>query len=332
MGRPIRVVVVGAILAFAAAAAALLLLSLLRPAASPRPNVVLVVWDTCRGDRVTVNGYGPPTTPRLAELAARGTTFRACFTPSPWTPPAHASLFTGLLPRRHGLREGIGDHVNPGLPLLAETLADAGYETVCAVANPQISGVTGLDAGFATAIRCWGTDEEKVQGVEVRRRIEGWLASRRGKGGSGKPVFLFVNLMEAHLPYTFEAAAVSAVRGDAAGNGARQAAAFRTAEEANAHLYRAKPLGEGTPRDLHPAYDGAVRLADRQTGEILDLLGKEGLLDGAFVAVCGDHGENLGEHGEISHILSIHEPVLHVPLVISWPGHFEAGRREGARG
>ena len=81
------------------------------------------MWDTCRGDRVEVNGYALPTAPRLAGIAAEGVTFRHCFTPSPWTPPAHASLFTGLLPSRHGLRENRGDRVHPGVPLLAATLA-----------------------------------------------------------------------------------------------------------------------------------------------------------------------------------------------------------------
>jgi arylsulfatase A-like enzyme len=323
-GRPFRAAILFGVLACAAAVAFLHSCS----SGTLRPNIVLIVWDTCRGDRVTVNGYPRPTTPRLQELAAEGTTFRRCFTASPWTPPSHASLFTGLLPRHHGLREGIGDHVRPGIPLLAETLRDAGYETVCAVASPQISSVTGLDAGFDPAIHCWGPEEEKAEGAEVRRRIESWLAQRRAAGGGRKPLFLFVNLMDAHLPYAFEAASVAAVRGDGAVNGARQAAAAVTDGAANAHLYGVKVLDDRTLRDLDACYDGAVRVADRVTGEILDLLRKEGLLEGALVAVCADHGENLGEHGEVSHIMSIHEPVLHVPLVLRWPGRFEGGRVE----
>ena len=76
-----------------------------RAAGERRPNLVLVVWDTCRGDRLSLHGYRRPTTPLLAAWSAGGTVFRSCYSPSPWTPPAHASLFTGLLPRNHGLRE-----------------------------------------------------------------------------------------------------------------------------------------------------------------------------------------------------------------------------------
>jgi arylsulfatase A-like enzyme len=303
----------------------LLLVSLGCDRGPPRPNIVLVVWDTCRGDRVSVNGYERPTTPRLEALAKEGTTFRRCYSPSPWTPPAHASLFTGLLPRNHGLREGRADRVEPGLPLLAETLRAAGYETACAVANPQISDATGLDAGFDTVLRCYGEPEAKGDGAEVLGKLRAFSAARRASGG-GRPLFLFVNLMEPHLPYACDAASVAAVRGDGAVNGARKAAALVTDARANDHLYGVNPLDATTLGDLSAAYDGAVRAVDRVTGEILDLLREDGLLGNALVAVCGDHGENLGEHGDVSHLMSVRDPVLHVPLVLRWPGRFEGGR------
>ena len=324
MGRPSRAVVLGGSLLVVATAG----LALWRGSRPAPPNIVLVVWDTCRGDRVTPNGFPRPTTPRLEELASGGTTFRRCFTPSPWTPPAHASLFTGLLPRNHGLRERLGDRVRPGVPLLAETLREAGYETVCAVANPMISGVTGLDAGFERVFRCFREPEVSGSGEDVRRGIREWLASR--SGGSGRPLFLFVNLMEPHLPYRFDAASVAAVHGDAAVNGARTAAAGVGETQANHHLLGIEKVPEATVGDLGRAYDGAVHAADRATAEILGLLRTDGLLEGAFVAVCGDHGENLGEHGELNHIMSVYEPVLHVPLVLRWPGRFEGGRVEDA--
>ncbi len=318
----------GTVRALRVAAAVLVLAGtaalLLRPAGPARPHIVLIVWDTCRGDRVSVNGYARPTTPRLEALAREGTTFRRCFSPSPWTPPAHASLFTGLLPRNHGMREGTGDRVNPGLPLLAETLRDAGYETVCAVANPQISDVTGLNAGFGTALECFGVPEAKGDGTRVLDRLRAFLDGR-GAGG-GRPLFLFVNLMETHLPYTFDAASVAAARGDGSVNGARRAASLVDDARANDHLYGVGPLDAATLSDLSAAYDGAVRTTDRITGEILDLLRERGLLGNAVIAVCGDHGENLGEHGDVSHLMSVHEPVLHVPLVLRWPGRFDGGR------
>jgi arylsulfatase A-like enzyme len=317
-----------------ALAALTLAAALLAPSCSSgtgrRTSIVLVVWDTCRGDRVSVNGYPRPTSPRLDALAKEGTTFRRCFTPAPWTPPAHASLFTGLLPRDHGVRQGTGgERVNPGVPLLAETLKGAGYETVCITANGMVSGINGLTDGFETVVRVLRTDDPRGTGQDARDRVKAWLDGRR-TSGERRPFFLFVNLMECHQPYVVETSAVAATRGDAAVNGARRAAELVTMKRTSAHLFGGEPVDAATLADLGAAYDGSILLDDRWTGEILDLLGDAGLREGTFVAVTSDHGENLGEHGELSHLMSVYEPVLHVPLVVRWPGRVEGGRVEDA--
>jgi arylsulfatase A-like enzyme len=291
-----------------------------------RPNIILVVWDTCRGDRVSVNGYSRPTTPWLEGLASRGVTFRRCYTPAPWTPPAHGSLFTGLLPRAHGLVEGRGDRIRPGIPILPRTLRAAGYETVCISANSNISAATGLLSGFEEDLPCYRMEDQSVTGEAALERVRAWVAARKAGGAGDRPVFLFVNLMDTHLPYTFEAGSVAAVRGDAAVNGARRAAETIGNQEARAYTFGQRKIEDPSIRDLGAAYDGAVRVDDRLTGAILGLLEGAGLAEGAFVAVCGDHGENLGEHGELYHAFSVYDPVLHVPLVVRWPGRFEGGR------
>jgi len=293
-----------------------------------RPDIVLVVWDTCRADRTEVDGYRLPTTPRLRELAKEGTTFRNCYTPASWTPPAHASLFTGLLPRHHGMRQGTGgDRINPGIPLLAETLRAAGYETVSVSANPMVSRSNGLTAGFDSDLQAPRGDDPAGTGEEVVAHVRGWL-SRRSASAAARPFFLFVNLMECHQPYVAEASAVAAVRGDGAVNGARRAAEAVTMRRTSRHIFGGEPMDPALYNDLDAAYDGAVRLDDRWTGEILDALGAAGRLENAFVAVCGDHGENLGEHGELSHLMSVYEPVLRVPLVVRWPARIEGGLLE----
>ncbi len=312
--------------AAAAVVAALLAAGWMWDGARPRPNIVIVVWDTNRGDRTTVNGYARPTTPRLEGLAARGVTFRQCITPAPWTAPAHASLFTGLLPQDHWLREGMGERIRPGIPLLAQTLADAGYETVAVVANPRISKATGLDAGFERCLARYREGDGSATGDSVAESVRHWAAERRTAPGNRRPAFLFVNLMEAHLPYAFDAASVAAVRGLGSVEGARHAAAAVGNLETTVHQVGMRRIDPRTIQDLGAAYDGAVLRNDRITGRILGDLEFEGILEEAFVAVTADHGENLGEHGELNHSMSVYEPVLHVPLVLRWPGRFEGGR------
>jgi arylsulfatase A-like enzyme len=285
-----------------------------------------VVWDTCRGDRVSVNGYPLPTTPLLDAFAAGGVVYRRCYTPAPWTPPAHGSLFTGLLPRRHGLIEGMGDRLRPGLPTLASTLRAAGYETVCISANPLISDATGLTAGFETVLPCYRTGDDAVTGVEAVANVRQWLLRRRTTPLPRRPFFLFVNLMDTHLPYVFDGEGVTAVHGAAEREPARRAVASTSDMDARFHLMGQKLLHPDQILHLSRAYDGAVRRDDRTTGQMLELLRAEGLGADALVAVCGDHGENLGEHGEMDHAFSVHDTVCRVPLVVRQAGRFEGGK------
>jgi arylsulfatase A-like enzyme len=315
----------------AAASALLLLLGAvpLSCGGSPRPHVVLLVWDTCRGDRVSVNGCARPTTPALAAFAREGVVFRDCAAPAPVTPSSHASLFTGLLPRRHGLGQERGARVRPGLPLLAETLAAAGYATVAITENPHVSPVTGLSAGFEVLVPAHERVAPTVS--PAAERVEAWLASRAAGGGDGRPVFLYVNLMATHLRYTFDGEAVAEVRGPEAAEGARRAAAAVTEEAANEHSLGIREVDPAHLPGLAAAYDAAVRFDDRTTERLLRLLRGAGLLDGAFVAVTGDHGESLGEGGRIGHLLGAVAELLHVPLVVRWPGRLDGGRvEEGA--
>jgi arylsulfatase A-like enzyme len=291
--------------------------------------MVLVVWDTCRGDRVSVNGYGRPTTPRLARLAASGTTFRRCYTPSPWTPPSHASMFTGLLPSGHGLREQPGARVHPSLPLLASTLSGEGYETVAASANILLAA-HGLLEGFDVVLPP-SPGVSKDGGEVIVARLDRWLRDRGRRRGPRRPLFLFVNLMDSHLPLEPPARDVSGALG---GEGAAALSAVGTPiqpMDAFLHLVGTTLLPEARLRGHSAIYDAAVHAADRATGDVVDLLAREGLLGGSVVAVVGDHGECLGEHGEMEHSHSLLDAVLHVPLVVRWPGRLDAGRTEDAQ-
>jgi arylsulfatase A-like enzyme len=292
---------------------------------------VLVVWDTCRADRLSASGYARPTTPFLGARLREGVLFRNCYSPSCWTPPAHASLFTGLLPRHHGLREERSDRVRPDIETLPATLRARGYETVAFVSNPFLSPATGLTGGFETVASCYEERAEgKGDGGRILADLDAWLAARRARR-SEKPLFLFVNLMETHLPYSAAPADLAAVVPPEARWAARDAAASVNQLGAFAHMFGQAPLAAETILSLGDAYDGAVRTVDRITEEILRSLEREGLLEGALVAVAGDHGENLGERGELDHVMSPREGVLRVPLFVRWPGRVEAGRVEEAQ-
>ncbi len=294
--------------------------------AVPRPNIVVVVWDTTRVDALSAYGYGRPTTPRLEKFAAGGVKYLNAFTPSPWTAPAHASLFTGLAMFRHGLEVGRGDRMRHGIPTLAQTLGAAGYRTACFTANGYISETTGLNAGFSDYRQVYKANAAENNDAEaVRACVASWLEGMKEDPSKGAPWFIFMNLMDCHQPLRPPPLDVVAVKDDAVSREDIAKAASVIQSDFLEHLMGTKVIDASTFRGLRARYDAAALFQDRKTGEILDLLEGRGLLRDALVAVTSDHGEQLGEHGLVDHRLSLYEPLLHVPLVVSWPGRFPAG-------
>src|SRR5205823_2861875 len=119
------------------------------PASLRGSNVLLVTIDTLRQDRV--GAYGSPNglTPTIDRLAAKGVRFAHAFTPAPLTLPAHASILTGLLPRRHGIHNNTTSRLDDRVPTLATVLARAGYRTGAFVGAFVLDGRFGLSRGFA---------------------------------------------------------------------------------------------------------------------------------------------------------------------------------------
>ena len=111
------------------------------------PDVLLVTLDTVRADALGAYGGGART-PTLDVLAAAALRFDEALTAAPLTLPAHATLFTGLDPIEHGLRDNGAGALAPGIPTLAEALRARGYATAGVIASRVLDRRFGLDRGF----------------------------------------------------------------------------------------------------------------------------------------------------------------------------------------
>jgi choline-sulfatase len=271
----------------------------LRARTGPGP-IVLVTIDTLRADRLGAYGRSPTITPKLDALAACGVVFENAWTTAPLTVPAHATLLTGLLPPKHGLRVNKPPTKVPALAArryvtLAETLKEKGYATAAVVSASVLrDDVTGFAAGFdvyrevpPAAAGSLHDSEWPGRGAEAVEHALAWArtAPRRS--------FLWVHLFDPHAPY-------DAPTGWGAGP---------------------DHTGDAT------GYDAEVAYTDDCVGRLLDGLAQAGM-DDAVVAIVSDHGEGLGEHGEASHGYLMHEATLRVPLIVAAPG-LPAGRRAG---
>lgn len=260
----------------------------LRPLSSGRDaSIVLVTLDTVRADRLGVYGASGASTPNLDRLASTGVRFAEALSPVPLTLPAHASLLSGLLPPRHGLRNNGGGRLGDATLTLAAHLRGAGYRTAAFVGAFVLDHRFGLGSGFehyddeidAAARARAGFDAERPAGVVVERAVR-WLDAHREQ-----PVLCWVHLYDAHAPY--------------------------------------QPPEPFRSRFRDNLYDGEIAAVDAALAPLLAAAERHG--GPTVVAVVGDHGEALGEHGELTHGLLLYEGSLLVPWLISAPGLLPAG-------
>jgi len=291
---------------------------------SKGPNVLLLVMDTTRADRCSFEGYDRPTTPRLDEFAKDAVVFRRAWSPANWTGPAHASLFTGCRPEHHGFQGGARPSLGDDRPTLAERFADAGYDTACFTNNEFVSQEFGLVRGFAKFEPLYRDESRPYPWAKAtHERAAVWAEASHA---AGRPFFLFINDLEPHQPYAPpEVDALQFARGSPSARELDEARAY-TNPRSLAYDLRLEDIDERRLALLSDLYDGEIATLDREIGVLLDRFRSDGLLDTTVVAILGDHGEYLGEHHLIEHSTGAHAAVLHVPMMLRYPGTFDRGR------
>jgi arylsulfatase A-like enzyme len=270
-------------------------------------NVVVVVIDTLRRDHLATYGYPRNTAPFLDQLAREGAAFEA-ITPAPWTKPATASLLTGLHPVHHQVIDRL-DRIPAAAVTLAERLRSAGYHTVGMSANGWVSAPFGFDRGFDHFLLA-----DNVKAPALNRELLPQLDRLE------PPFFLYVHYIDPHLPYEPE------VGWDGKPLSAAERARPVTIEEVDAtHVLHRSPELLARARDL---YDGEIRSVDDALRAVVGRLTQRGLMQHTVLVVTADHGEELEDHGRMSHGQTVYQEVLQIPLVIRSP-RLSAGRRPG---
>jgi len=238
------------------------------------PNVLLVTFDTVRADHVGCYGATPSPTPNLDRLAREGVLFERAMTPVPLTLPSHATMMTGQIPSRHGVRVNGAYILPPSAETLAEAFGRAGYQTGAFVSAFVLHRQFGLAQGFDAYDD--SLVDERSAPLTTARALR-WLDRRDAR----RPFFLWVHFYDPHTPWTPPRA------------------------------YRALPLPSAYDQEIAAA-DGSLgevlewlrahRLLDRTIVSVIADHG-EGL---------GDHGE--AEHGLFLYQESVHVPwVIRVP-------------------
>lgn len=259
----------------------------------PRPNVLLVTFDTTRADHIGCYGYTLARTPNLDRLAREGVRCENAAAAAPITLPSHSSILTGLYPPAHGVRDN-GDYaLGDGAVTLAERLKSAGYATAAFVSAIVLDRRYNLTQGFDLYNdNLWAEDTPKLflirhrRGTRTAQKLLDWLGGWK-RTNPRPPFFAWMHLFDPHAPYG--------------------------------------PLAADNVLAPTP-YDGEITGADRALGMVLDRLREEGILDDTLVVVTADHGESLGEHQEKTHAIFVYDATIRVPLLFRYPRKLPRGR------
>jgi arylsulfatase A-like enzyme len=351
-----------------------------------KPDILLIVLDTLRADRLSCYGYPRETSPHIGAFAEGGVLFERAISPAQWTIPAHASLFTGEYPTTHMTNQIYDKHGKDQITL-AEVLHREGYLTVGFCDNPLLGVVeNGLDRGFEEFYNYCGPLPNRPAIADARphslgriaqrlarsvdrlttpvqdlfahnnlllrialhprvvplwqrlvnfkgntpqslRDVVGYLRTRRRKDAE-RPLFVFINLMETHLPYRPPPRFI------------RKFAPYYRRDREPHHFMQnynlehygwmiplKEPLTELQDRVINDLYDVEVAYEDHLLRRLFAHLDEPEVRDNTLVIITSDHGEGLNHHNFVGHSLVAYDDLVRVPLIVRYPRRYPEGKR-----
>jgi len=299
------------------------------------PNVVLCIVDSLHADHVNRSGYPDPLTPNLDAIAAAGASFENAIATASWTVPSVFSIFTGAFPHKHGYYDPYYRLNRPSVTL-ARRLRQNGYTTVAFSANNLVCPSLGFGEGFEDFYefefaKLGSSLQSKIGrrvalfsrsgdagGMELVRRFQAWVTRTRA-ANSQRPFFAYLHFMEVHE------------RSSPLACGSRGKPFYRAFLEIPRRFQYARIRGWSDlirKGNVSPAvaslirerYVSSVKYVDSLLGLLSSTLRAHGLWGNTLFIITSDHGEMLGEQGNIGHGRFLTDGLVRVPLIISYPG------------
>jgi arylsulfatase A-like enzyme len=265
-------------------------------------NVIIIAVDTLRADHLGCYDYPRNASPNIDKFAEDSIKFLNCYTPSPLTTPAFASMLSSLPPYKHGAKRN-GMSVFDRIKILPQFLRRYSYYSGAFVSNWTLKKkLTGLNRGFDTYTevlhkkRWFGIMNPEGKAPEVNKNVFKWLHRN-----SEREFFLWVHYTEPHAPYAYH-------------------------KEFDFEYRKVVPSIYPTGSDFNKIrkYDTEIGYDDFHIGELIKRLKKLGLYRESLIVFMADHGESFGEHNYYRHGRKLYNSCLHVPLIVKLPGNKNA--------
>ncbi len=303
------------------------------------PDVLLIIVDTLRSDRMGMKRDAIPLMPFIESFSKESWTYTNASSQASWTRPSMASVFTSLYAGVHNQQFGIRmevvegqDHTVDALSENLETIAEyfkaAGYATLGVQANWNMRPLFGVSQGFDR----YEMMADGQNAIDITN-----LCLDMINNDASAPFFLYAHYVEPHAPYTPPEqyknlfSTIPEITDTDKNLLATYATGYYPDKVRWDLRFRETPpepeFSEAAKTYVEIMYDAEVRFADDEVGRLIR--GVRASRPDAIIVFSSDHGEELWEHGSVGHGKTVYHEVLHVPLIFSFPG--EAPRTEATR-
>ena len=315
-----------------------------------KPNILLIVLDAVRAKNLSIYGYEKNTTPNLKKILPNCVLYRNAISSSYWTMPSISSLFTGTYPSTHHLIYD-GDILRPKFITLPEFLKEKGYLTIGLSPNPYVSKYSGLNRGFDIFHEFYpksfksilsgiiyrsqtrASMHDIIKDTKIYKKMLWYFTGFRDKYAKetnqkffsliqsinkNKPFFIYVHYDEAHTPYVLPKFYKEYFL-----NFKLNKEPWHINQNYIKYYSNEIKMPKNDFKVLRAIYDGAIKYLDEKIHEILIYLINNELFDNTLIIITSDHGDQLGEHNLFSHIFSLYDELIKVPLIIKYPDNID---------
>ncbi len=316
-----------------------------QPPTTDKPNILLITIDTLRADHLGCYGNASIHTPTIDSLATGGIMFQRAISQVPLTLPSHTSILTSTYPPIHGVRDNARYSFGSSIPTLAEVLKGSGYLTSAFISAFVLDSRFGLDVGFdayddniqnqayfyffsasppfalAGCLKLLGLSppyKPERKADKTTRAVIEWIENNRESR-----FFMWVHYFDPHGPL----------------NPPVPYDTLYLEPDADPHKFRdnienlISLLGQFDSRELSDEeiegikslYKGEVTFTDHYIGNLMKSIRELGIGDRTMVVLTSDHGQSLSEHHYIGHSMELYQEIMHIPLIMNYPGLFQQG-------
>ncbi|MBT3222272.1 MAG: sulfatase, partial [Proteobacteria bacterium] len=273
----------------------------------PDPNVVLIVIDTLRQDRLGVYGHNRDTSPQLDKLGAKSVVYERAYSQAPWTTPSIGSILTSRYPSQLGIDKG-----RTGLSrkerLVSELLANKNYRTGGVISHSYCGKRWDFHQGFEVFDESNVLGHDAVTSAGVTDRAIEFVDTI----ATTEPYFLFAHYFDPHFAYLEH-------EGHSFGDGAGYKGPITSDMKVHALRKISRRLSPDDVEELLRIYDSEVAITDAQIGRLIEHLHRRGDLNNTLVVVTADHGEEFLDHQRWGHTTHVYEELIRVPLIVHYP-------------